>query len=487
MAISVKKNIFYSLLYQVLSFVIPFVTSPYIARVLGPTQIGIYSYTYSVAYYFMMLVMLGIMNYGTRCIAKVRNNKNDLNKTFWSIYSIQLFMFFVSITLYLFYCFARNSEYFIVELCQSLFILSFGLDITWFFNGKESFKLIAVRNGIVKILNAVLIFLVVQTASDIWKYTLIMSGCTMLGQFIQWPFLLQELNFVKLKLNDITRHLKGVLVLFVPVLAISIFVYMDKIMIGKLSNMAEAGFYENSEKIISAPKAIIQAVGTVMLPHTANLFATGQVNKVYKSIRDTMYAVLWVTCGSVYSVAAVAPIFSVFFWGANFARCSDVISVISISLLFSCFGNVIRTQYLISIEKDKEYTASLIIGAVVNLCVNYLLIGKYGAVGAAIGTVAAEFALCFYQVWSVRDDLEIGNYIRYGIPFAIIGSVLFIISRFVLKQLPSNAWSLIGLILFGGLAYVVLSLLYMKFSCDELTKEMYKKVVAKIYKTQSKE
>ena len=71
MAISVKKNIVYSFAYQILAFIIPLVTSPYISRTLGADRLGVYTYTYSIAYYFMMVVMLGIENYGTRSIAKI--------------------------------------------------------------------------------------------------------------------------------------------------------------------------------------------------------------------------------------------------------------------------------------------------------------------------------------------------------------------------------------------------------------------------------
>ena len=196
MVVSVKKNIIYSFSYQALAFVIPLVTSPYISRTLGSEKIGVFSYTYSVAYYFMILVMLGIINYGTRSIAQVRDNKEELVNTFWSIYTIQLIMLILSMSAYLVYCIVRRSEYLQVELCQSLFILSYGIDITWFFNGKESFKLIAIRNGFVKIVIAVLIFILVKSKNDVWIYTLIMSGACMLGQLIQWPYLFKEVHFI---------------------------------------------------------------------------------------------------------------------------------------------------------------------------------------------------------------------------------------------------------------------------------------------------
>ena len=86
----VKKNFLYNVVYQILILLIPLVTVPYISRVLGSSGIGIYSYTYSIVYYFMVFAMLGLNNYGNRSIAKVRDDEVKLSKTFKEIYCMQI-------------------------------------------------------------------------------------------------------------------------------------------------------------------------------------------------------------------------------------------------------------------------------------------------------------------------------------------------------------------------------------------------------------
>ena len=85
---STNKNFLYNVIYQLLVLAIPFITTPYISRVLGVDNIGIYSYSYSIINYFMLAAMLGITNYGTREIAKVSDDKEKRSKTFFSIYSL---------------------------------------------------------------------------------------------------------------------------------------------------------------------------------------------------------------------------------------------------------------------------------------------------------------------------------------------------------------------------------------------------------------
>ena len=100
---SLKKNFFYSTLYQLLSIILPLITAPYISRVLGPENVGIYSYTYSIANYFVLIAMLGFKNYGIRCVAKVRDNKEKLSREFWSIWGLQVITSSIMFVIYLVY------------------------------------------------------------------------------------------------------------------------------------------------------------------------------------------------------------------------------------------------------------------------------------------------------------------------------------------------------------------------------------------------
>ena len=77
----------------------------------------------------------------------------------------------------------------------------------------------------------------------------------------------------KIELKDILVHFKGVCFLFIPVLAFGIYKVMDKTMLGALGSITQLGYYENAEKVMNIPAAIIAALGTVMLPRIANLYA----------------------------------------------------------------------------------------------------------------------------------------------------------------------------------------------------------------------
>lgn len=457
---SIKKNIIYNIAYQMLIVFVPFITSPYLSRTLGAEKIGVYSFTYSIVFYFMMLSMLGINNYGNRSIAKVRDNTEKLSKEFLSIYAIQCFMSIIMMILYIVYIIFSAEKYNIIAIIQGVYILSTALDITWFFYGLEDFKIVIIRNTIVKIVTLLSILTFVKSPNDLWIYTLIMGGSTLLGQIITWPLVFKKIILIKIKFNDIIPHIKPIFILFIPVLAISVFSYMDKIMLGSISDMKETGFYENTDKIISIPKSIISALGTVMLPRTAHMIAIGKEKKSKEYIENTMFYVLWISLAFTFGLAGIANVFAPVFWGESFKECGILITYMAPALIFSVFGNVIRTQFLIPRSMDKDYSWSLVWGAIINFIVNICLIPKFGARGAVIGTLCAEFSLCFYQTYVVRQYLNIEEYLRTGIVFLPISLLMFIVLKFIGKVLSPNITTLAIQITIGAFIYLTFSIIY---------------------------
>ena len=457
-----KRNFIYNLIYQMLILVIPLVTAPYLARVVGAKGVGIYSYTYSIVYYFMLLTLLGVNNYGNRSIAKARDNKEKLSKTFWSIYLLQLFMGIIMLISYGGYILLFDNKYKLFALIEGLFIISAMLDINWFFFGMEEFKKTITRNTFIKVGNVILIFLLVKSTNDLWKYTLIMAGMTLLSQLIMWGFLRKKIKFTKVSLKDIKAHIKPNLILFIPVIAISLYKMMDKIMLGSMSNVTEVGFYENAEKIIGIPMTLITALGTVMLPRMSNIISKGEDNKVKeyisKSIKFVMFMSLAMCCGLIGIGREFAPIY----FGESFTKTGILIIMLAGTLPFLSFANVLRTQYLIPKEKDKIYIISVSLGAITNLVMNFIFIPRFQSIGACIGTLSAEGIVMMYQAFAIRKELSIGKYVKSIIPFIIKSIIMLgcIIGIDYLK-LDLNPYIDLGLkVIVGGFVYCILNINY---------------------------
>lgn len=424
--VSIKKNYFYNAFYNVLTLILPLLTAPYISRIMGAEKIGIYSYSYSVASYFGLFILMGLSNYGNRTIASVRDNKKKLSKTFWSIYLMQIFMAIIVIIIYIVYVVLVASNKTMAWI-QIVYLISVTLDINWFFFGMEQFKLTVTRNTIIKFLNVILIFLLVKNQNDLYIYGIIMVIGPLLSQLFLWRFLSRYIFFMKVTINEIIEHIKPNLMLFIPVIAISIYTIMDRVMLGMMSTMSEVGYYENANKLTAIPAMAITSLGTVMLPRMSNLIAKGKKSEAMRYIQKSLIVSVLLSSSMAFGLSSVSKEFVPLFYGSGFEKCASIISILVLSSIFISWANVIRTQYLIPNKKDNIYIVSVFIGAVVNIIINLTLIPSMQALGAAIGTLFAEFSVCTYQTYKVRKEIKVWIYLKQSMPILISGIIMYII------------------------------------------------------------
>ena len=455
------------MIYEILIIILPFITSPYIARVIGAEGLGVYSYSHSVAYYFVLVSMLGLKNYGNRTIAMVRDDKEKLSRTFSNIYSLHVIISVICIIAYLVYCFFLCEEP-LYAVIQLFFVISGLFDISWFYFGIEKFKLTVTRGIIIKILNAVCVFVFVKDINDLWIYCLIMSLGTLLSQMSLWIPLRRYTKLVKPEWNLMKEHLRPMCILFIPAIAVSLYKYMDKIMIGSMSGKSQLGYYENAEKINNIPVTIIGSFGTVMLPKMSNLVSNVDRSAVKKYMTISFQFVMMMAFALAFGVASVGRPFAVIFWGEDFYLSGVIIMWLSITIPFISFANILRTQYLIPNKRDKEYTISVILGAVVNLICNYLLIPKFGAVGASYGTILAEVTVCLVQSFAVRKELPLWAYIKSFIFFLLAGGIMFGAVSYETSIYSVSIPHLLIEIVTGGIIYVLLAVCYFIITKNEL-------------------
>ena len=150
MKTSTKKNYLYNVSYAILSMILPLITAPYLARVLGVTGVGQYSYSCAIAQYFVAIAKLGLTNYGTREISK--SNSKEKSKVFSNLFYMQLISTIIISIIYLvFLLFVFKTSFTIALVFFAWVILSF-LDIDWFWYGEQEFKKVSIRNIVVKLL-----------------------------------------------------------------------------------------------------------------------------------------------------------------------------------------------------------------------------------------------------------------------------------------------------------------------------------------------
>ena len=460
MAKSLKANFLYNILYQFLVIALPLITAPYLSRVLGAAKIGEYSYTYSIANYFVLFAMLGITNYGQRSIAKVRTDRSELSKVFSEIYSLQIMTCFVVIIFYfLFAMFVADDK--LLALLWLPYVISAALDVNWLFFGLEEFGITVARNFMIKLASFILTLTLVRGDQALLVYIVLMALSFFCSNIALMPFVFKRIDFVRPSIRKVCKHIKPNLLLFIPVIAISVYNILDKVMLGTISDMEQTGYFENSFKVASMPFVFISALGTVMLPRMASIVSEGNKALELRYLGCSFWFVSFLSFAFLFGILAIAPEFVPVYFGDGFDACIGIIAVIALDLPFMAWANVVRTQYLIPRGRDAEYVLSVVVGALVNVLVNLLAIPRFGALGAGFGTTCAEASVCIVQLWSVRSELPLSKWFRDSGPSLFIGMAMFVMVRLVASRIDKSLFGLLLQIIVGVVSYALMQLIWL--------------------------
>lgn len=469
----VLKNYAYNLSYQLLVIILPIITTPYVTRVFSSSDLGTYGYFNSIVTYFILLATLGVANYGTK---EISGHRKDIRKNFWGIYTLQFGATILSICLYILLCLSLSFMQNPVAYILGLSLVSKGMDISWLFQGLEDFRKITVRNITVKLVGVISIFLFVKSANDLYLYVFLLTIFELLGQFSMW---LPAREFIGKPHFDWTyakQHLKPVILLFLPQIAISLYVTLDRTMLGTLASTKDVGIYDQALKLVNILLTLVTSLGSVMLPRVANLLSTGDHKAVNKMHQMSFLIYNLVIFPIIAGVLIVNDDFVQFFLGQDFQDAKYAIAIMIFRMFFIGWTNIMGIQILIPHNKNKEFMISTTIPAIVSVGLNLLLLPKLGYIGAAIVSVLTEALVWAIQLYFTRNYLKEVPFLASTVKIigasALMYGVLFVVKTTV------NFTPVINVMVFaviGAVIYISQILFLKVISPKELKRQLLNK------------
>ena len=462
MARSIKRNFIYSASYQILNVLVPLITTPWLSRTIGAEGNGMFTYTQSIANYFVLFAQLGITNYGVREIARCLDNKEQRSHTFWNIFAMNAAWGACVVVAYLTYTLAFGI-YRPLLLVWLFYVVGSVLDATWLLNGCQEFGIPMVRNACTRLIGMATILLFVRTKADTWIYVAAIAVPYMLNALLVWPFVNRYVDFKKPTVKGALAHLKPNLALFVPVVAVSLYTLLDKVMLGAMAGMEQTGYYDYAEKISKMPMAIVTALGAVVLPRMTEVIGNGRHDEAKGLVYTTMWFMEAVAMGLAFGIAAVANEFVPVFFGKGYEECVPLMCILGVIIPLICATNVMGVQYLVPSGRDRQFTMSVLAGALVNIAINLVFIPRYGAAAAACATVAAELAVLLAQGWMLRGELSLAHALGGVVPFVVIGGAMLAGIRLLAMLLGPFALTAPGLLIevtAGAVVYAALAVVW---------------------------
>ncbi|WP_260350815.1 oligosaccharide flippase family protein [Lactiplantibacillus plantarum] len=433
----IDANLIYNALYQLLLILVPILTTPYLARTLGPNSLGIYGYVAAIAAFLGNFMLLGLNQFGVRTIAK--SNSSNLIANFRDLWGTQIIVGIILLGAYLLFVilFAPYKIFFLLEIP---FLIGYGTDISWLYIGVGKVKRVVVRNSIVKLISVVFIFIFIRDQSDLWKYFLINS----LGILLANMIFLIDINQIGIRIRQIhwkkyrSRFLSSLLFLAIPLVASQLYTNIDSALVGTFAGTHQLAFYDQSQKIARVILAALTSTSTVIMPKMAALDGHSDQSRLNKMFRLSLDVTLVVSLIFALLMMVNTNNFIPFFFGSSFVPMRQNMYWVSLIVIFIAYGSVFSLQLALAKGLYRIYMIPYVVGALYSLFANTLFDTKYGAMGGTLVIVTTELIVCVLRIYMIRDYIDLGEILRSHYKMVLA----FVITLFVFKIVNFDGFNL---------------------------------------------
>jgi len=469
---SLKGNIILNYINTISGLIFPIITFPYAARVLMPEGIGLVNFQNSIIGYIVLFTSLGIPLYAVREIAKCRNDLELRDRTTIEILILSILLSLLGyVAVWLLGAYVpRIHEEATLFYILSLTIVFTGIGAQWFYQGVEDFLFITVRGLIVRILCTIGLFLFVKDKDDLLIYGLYIIGATVGNNLINFIHLRKYLKPARVKWNqlNITHHIRPTLNIFLLNVVISIYIQLNTIMLGFMTDDRAVGLFTSGTKLTHLITVVLMSLGTVMLPRCSNLISEGKYDDfnavITKSYHLLMFSAIPLFVGTILLARPLVYCFC----GGEFTGSVPVVLYTAPTIILIGITQMIGVQIFYPYGKENLVIISTLVAAVVNVILNILLIPLFAEVGAAISTLIAEFSVLVAQIRLGNEFIPF-RYIDKQISTYILAVILMSFGILACLYIPNIWWQMFAGIVVGMVIYV--SVLY--FKKDEILNDVF--------------
>lgn len=425
---SIKKNFTYKSVLTLSTYLINFITFPYVARMLGVERIGLVNFVDNTVNYFLLFATMGVGLLGVREIAAVKEDKKRRDQVYSSVLALNLLFTLVSLGIYLLCVvtipkLCQYDELFYIGTAKILFTVFL---VEWFFTGVENFRYITLRIILIKVLYIISVFLFVRDTSDYRLYFILTVGVVVLNALINQLYIRK---FVRVRWNNIQlfKYLKQNVTLGIYTLMTSMYLTFNVMYLGLVSNNTEVGYYTTAFKLYSVVLGFFTAFTNVMLPRMSSLLANGEKDR-FQELVNRSFSVMSTCCIPLILCSMImAPQIVYILSGPGYEGAILPMRIIMPAAFAVGVAQVLAIQVLMPMKKDKVLLVASIIGAVVSLLINLLVVPSVKSVGSAVVLLCSEMGVTGMYVWYVLSQelilipiKAIGKNVLFSLPSVVI-------------------------------------------------------------------
>lgn len=403
---SVKFNFIMNFILTLSNFIFPLITFPYVSRILQASGLGKVGFATSIIVYFSMIAMMGIPTYGIKACAKIRDDSYKLTKTVYELLILNTIFLAFALTLLLLSVIFFDKLYIDKELYIILaFSMLFNvLGIEWLYKALEQYSYITIRSIFFKITSLILLFVFVKESNDILPYAMLTVLASVGAGILNFYNLRKIITLYKItfKQLEIRKHIKPSFTFFLLTISITIYVNLDSVMLGFMTNDANVGYYSAAVKIKQILVSLVTSLGAVMLPRLAFYYEQKRFDEFKALVKDALGFIFIVSLPLTIYFMLYAKDAIFLLSGESFLASVEPMQIIMPTVFFIALSNLMGWQILVPMDREKQIVFSTIIGALVGGIINIFAIPHLGVSGAAIANLCAECAVVIVQIVLLR-------------------------------------------------------------------------------------
>lgn len=455
-----KSNIIYSGIFQILFFLAPIITTPYVARIFLPEQLGIYATTFSLATLFLQLANFGIPIYGVRVIAQSTDNNRD--SKFISLFFMQIMMTIITFIIYIgmVFLFFDNKTYYVF---QGLLILVSIFDVSWFYIGIEEIKKTIFRNILSKVITILLILFFVNSRDDFILYILINITGVLIGNITMILQLPQYLSINNMSIRFSRAMFISSLGLCIPQLMETFKNTVSRSLLVFFSSYAAVGYFDQGTKIIVMINGIIFAASNALLPRLSSLVKDKKALELNKIINIFLRVNTFFSVFLISGVINVAEYFVPIFFGDGYENVVAVMIITSFSILLTSSSYFFGKGVLIAYSLDKFYRRTVFYSMITIGISNLIFAYFFAELGASFSLVISSAIQLSMSLYYLRKVVEVKKVIWSFLTALTLIFFNFIIVNYVKDSIMSSS-DMTNLLVVGFLSVMFnfISILFFK-------------------------
>ena len=388
----VLANSAWLIVLQVFNTIVPLLTLPYITRVLGTSNYGVFSLALNWVTYFQVIVEYGFGFTGARKVSV--HGDDGLQELYSRIITARILLLcgtFFAMNILSVALHASSAQYVSMNILF-LIILGVAFQLTWLFQGKQDMKLIAIINAVSRLFSVLMVFALVHSENHLYLYCI----CYAI------TFLLSA------ALGILLARIKDGWYLFISQAMSKIFSGIGTTVLGAVATPSIVGIYSAIYKIPYIMVLFFSPISQALYPHISVCFS-----KSFESGRKTVTTAAKLVIPA-FALAGLAIILLrdhliLIAFGKNYLEYSAIIIPLVLWMLFSVINNFIGIQFLVASGNQKLYSRAFTIGSLITVGMNILLGGVLGIYGVSFAAPIGEMSLTILLYFSVKKAKHGGN------------------------------------------------------------------------------